>query len=164
MGKTTRNILIIVLILAVLVTAFILISRKLKKDKEKREAEKKKQEEEKSLLQQQLTTTQQQLQQTITDIGTQPKGKFAYTLPTSGETKIRTSAEINDGVLNNRLAVFKGGNAKIGLIIGQVTGADQLTWYKVQLPKVFSGYCGWKGICKSDIGFIRSDIVTIKNV
>jgi len=151
----TRNGKIILIASSVLVvglaTAILLKRRKDKKDEEaaalldthKEEVE---------------TAREEVREEVLTDIKNVTIGKFAYA--NKGGATIRTSAEVDDGWINNRLV--KGHAGLIGLSIGSSYDKSGKKWYKIKLAKpILSTYFGQPYTYK--IGYVREDVMTLKN-
>lgn len=163
MSKRAKIILIIVIVVIVATISTILIIRRRRRRLEE-EAEQQGRE---SDLQKKLDEANALQQQTVTAIGNQTTGRFAYSKVAN--TTIRNSPEVNDGYLHNRIGKIKAG-FKMGQIIEDKIGADQMKWYKIKFAKPIPYLCG---NCFSIIptsltnavdGWVRSDVVEIKNI
>jgi len=82
-------------------------------------------------------------------------------LAISDDTKVRSSARVNNGGINNIVGVLKK-DELAGTIKGVATGDDGKTWYSVyrtlnyQCPFMQCGFTGWHSS-----GFVRSDVVKV---
>jgi len=150
MTKNGKIILITAsVLLAGAATAAILINRKKKRDKEASD-----------LLEAHEEEIEDVKEELLTDIGKVTIGKFAYA--NKGGATIRTSAEVNDGWVNNRLTEKAAHKGHIGLSVGAVYDTSGKKWYKIQLAKpILSTYLGYPYTYK--IGYVRSDVMTLKN-
>lgn len=86
-------------------------------------------------------------------------GKIAIAI-TDG-TKVRSSARVNNGIVNNIVGILKKDEAA-GTINGYMTGEDGKTWYKVMRLLDYDCpfmECGVTG--RNSQGYVRSDVVKV---
>lgn len=88
-----------------------------------------------------------------------PVGKFAYAK--KANTNLRSTPEVNDGFMNNRLGdKFQIGN-KIGMIKKELKGYDQMTWYQIDVDTLPTAHKYWaKGLFAN--AYVRADVVNVK--
>ena len=169
MKKSTKIISIVVVVIAI-GAVITFTSLKSKRRKEEKEALLKAIEEQKNLTEQQLKDLKDRLEnaseteqlalkeELLTDIGNVKVGKFAY--PKGASVNVRTSAKVNNGLVNN--LIYENYKKKVGIILSVVKSdeyGDKNKWYKVKLTEPFDGWT-----FDATEGYVREDQITVKNM
>jgi hypothetical protein len=142
-----RRILIIIIIFVIVLALVIFIVARIQK-KKKEEEQRKAEEEWKRKI----------AEQSSGQIPKNAVGMVAYPKQVEGFVNVRSSAKINEGLINNNIGQVNF-PAPIGKVVSQQVGTeDGKIWYKIKLTAplkyTFSTYTE---------GFVRSDAVDFRN-
>jgi len=145
-------------ILTSIIGVALLGSHLVKKRKEKIEAEK--DEAVKGALEEAEKDKEQAIKEVTDQVKGQLTGKYAY--PKSGKVNVRTSPEVDNKFPDNIL--YEDYNKKVGLIVDVVNDnspryGEDFKWYKVKLSEPKSGW-----FSDDEFGYVREDVVTVKNI